>query len=85
MSLGQPPAPGSAGENGNGGTTAANGNGTNITSPTTGARPPTAELPKAVQEVLESEIGIVTMLNRLKQSIASAKVRNHSPQIHPRG
>lgn len=32
------------------------------------------ELPAPVQEVLQSEIGIVTMLNRLKSSIGTAKV-----------
>lgn len=32
------------------------------------------EVPAPVQEVLQSEIGIVTMLNRLKQSIGTAKV-----------
>ncbi|OAA60412.1 Rho GTPase activator [Niveomyces insectorum RCEF 264] len=31
------------------------------------------EVPKPVQDVLQSEIGIMTMLNRLKQSIATAK------------
>ena len=34
----------------------------------------THEVPKEVNEVLQSEIGIVTMLNRLKQSIGTAKV-----------
>lgn len=32
------------------------------------------EMPKEVREVLQSEIGIMTMLNRLKQSIGTAKV-----------
>ncbi len=32
------------------------------------------ELPKPVQEVLQSEIGVVTMLNRLKHSTGTAKV-----------
>ncbi|CAK7266889.1 Rho GTPase-activating protein [Sporothrix epigloea] len=31
------------------------------------------EVPKEVQDVLQSEIGIVTMLNRLKQSVGTAK------------
>ncbi|CAK7203623.1 Rho GTPase-activating protein [Sporothrix eucalyptigena] len=31
------------------------------------------EVPKHVQEVLQSEIGVMTMLNRLKQSIGTAK------------
>ncbi|KAF5659733.1 GTPase-activating beta-chimerin [Fusarium heterosporum] len=46
-----------------------------ITSPTQASGPSGAnsEQPKQVQEVLSSEIGIHTLLNRLKQSIASAK------------
>ncbi len=32
------------------------------------------DAPKEVREVLNSEIGVSTMLNRLKQSIASARV-----------
>jgi hypothetical protein len=31
---------------------------------------------KAVHDVVNSEIGVATLLNRLKQSIASAKVSN---------
>ncbi|KAJ9155524.1 Rho GTPase activator [Pleurostoma richardsiae] len=41
-------------------------------SPTTATMQP-ADVSKDVQDVLTSEIGIVTMLNRLKQSIASAR------------
>ncbi|CAK7564204.1 MAG: Rho GTPase-activating protein [Sporothrix epigloea] len=37
------------------------------------AQPNSREAPKEVQEVLQSEIGIVTMLNRLKQSVGVAK------------
>jgi Rho GTPase-activating protein RGD1 len=41
-----------------------------------GSRPPGAptELPDQVSAVLQSEIGVATLLNRLKQSIATAKV-----------
>ncbi|KAK3940572.1 RHO GTPase-activating protein RGD1 [Diplogelasinospora grovesii] len=42
-----------------------------LTSPTTA--PATAETTQQVKDVLESEIGVSVMLNRLKQSIASAK------------
>lgn len=35
--------------------------------------PPTASPPKAVEDVMYSDIGITTLLNRLKQSIASAR------------
>lgn len=42
------------------------------------------EVPPGVQEVLQSEIGIVTMLNRLKQSIGTAKVSSSSLRISRR-
>ena len=45
-----------------------------VTSPTQATAANSHETPKHVQEVLESEIGIVTMLNRLKQSVGTAKV-----------
>lgn len=53
-------------------TGASNGGGTGTT---TAATAPSygAEPSKQVQDVLQSEIGVSTMLNRLKQSIASAK------------
>lgn len=44
----------------------------------------TSEIERQVQEVLSSEIGISTLLNRLKQTISSAKVRSRqepSPQL----
>lgn len=44
---------------------------------TTTAAPPSSQLDpmaKAVRDVTNSEIGVATLLNRLKQSIASAKV-----------
>lgn len=43
---------------------------------TTSAPPPVLTNPnaKAVHDVVNSEIGVATLLNRLKQSIASAKV-----------
>ncbi|EOO01662.1 putative rho gtpase activator protein [Phaeoacremonium minimum UCRPA7] len=66
MSLGGPPP---TSENG----APTNGTGP-IGSPTAG--PPNtqpSDVSKQVQEVLSSEIGVATMLNRLKQSIASAK------------
>ena len=45
-------------------------------STTTAAPPPLPFNPnaKAVRDVVNSEIGVSTLLNRLKQSIASAKV-----------
>jgi hypothetical protein len=45
--------------------------------PTTTTAPPPAQPDpnaKAVHDVVNSEIGVATLLNRLKQSIASAKV-----------
>jgi Rho GTPase-activating protein RGD1 len=44
----------------------------------TAAPPPAQSDPniKAVHDVINSEIGVATLLNRLKQSIASAKVRS---------
>ncbi|KAI0125174.1 hypothetical protein BJ170DRAFT_491898 [Xylariales sp. AK1849] len=69
MSLGNTASP--AAEN-DGARTAANGAGPATTSG--GAAPGGGvELSKNVQEVLASDIGVSTMLNRLKQSIASAK------------
>lgn len=52
-------------------------NDNNLTTTTT-AGPPPAQDPnaKAVYDVVNSEIGVATLLNRLKQSIASAKVRD---------
>jgi hypothetical protein len=63
---------------------APNANGDDV-SPINGDSTTTVTLPpqvqadpnaKAVQAVINSEIGVSTLLNRLKQSIASAKVRN---------
>lgn len=61
---------------------AANANGDNVSYPpngddvTTSAPPPVHDPnAKAVHNVINSEIGVATLLNRLKQSIASAKVR----------
>lgn len=45
-----------------------------------------SEIERQVQEVLSSEIGISTLLNRLKQTISSAKVRPRqeaSPSLVP--
>jgi hypothetical protein len=39
------------------------------------ATPADGAMPKAVDDVLHSDIGVNTLLNRLKQSIASARVR----------
>ncbi|KAL1882038.1 hypothetical protein VTK73DRAFT_2752 [Phialemonium thermophilum] len=63
MSLGD--ASGVATENG--GASSANGNNLGLTNPAG------SEEARQVQEVLTSEIGVPAMLNRLKQSIASAK------------
>jgi len=58
--------------------TAAENDGTPTTAANMGFADPSAadadETIVHVQEVLSSEIGIASMLNRLKQSIASAKV-----------
>ncbi len=40
---------------------------------------------KAFHDVVNSEIGVSTLLNRLKQSIASAKVRIYILPLPPRG
>ncbi len=74
LSLG--PAP--ASENG-GGSTANGGAGAGATTSagaSAGASTTAVatDLPRDVQDVLQSEIGVSTMLNRLKQSIATAKV-----------
>ena len=53
-----------------------NGDLTTVTLPPQAQADPNA---KAVQAVINSEIGVSTLLNRLKQSIASAKVRNGRP------
>jgi len=53
-------------------------NGDSTATVTLAAPPPVQADPnaKAVQAVINSEIGVSTLLNRLKQSVASAKVRN---------
>lgn len=51
-------------------------NGDSITTSAPAPAPPPVHDPnaKAVHDVINSEIGVSTLLNRLKQSIASAKV-----------
>lgn len=72
--LGPDPADGSGAPEAIGsgaGAPTASGDAPTVTSPTQATA--THEVPREVNEVLQSEIGIVTMLNRLKQSIGTAK------------
>lgn len=50
-------------------------------SPDQRAPPQDTQIQQRVDEVLYSDIGVTTLLNRLKASIASARVRTTSP--HP--
>lgn len=53
-------------------------------SPDQRASPQDSQLQQRVHEVLHSDIGVTTLLSRLKASIASARVRTPFPQLtHP--
>jgi len=47
------------------------------TSPDQGSAPPNAQTQQRVQDMLHSDVGVSTLLNRLKASIASARVSGH--------
>jgi len=72
MSIGPGPAP--ASENGANGASA-------LVSPTSTTAGGDRESLTPVQSVLNSEIGVATLLNRLKQSIATAKVSPAAPGV----
>jgi hypothetical protein len=54
-------------------------------SPEQRAPPQDTQTQQRVQEVLHSDIGVTTLLNRLKASIASARVRAPSPHLGQSG
>lgn len=47
------------------------------TSPEQGSAPHNAQTQQRVQDILHSDVGVSTLLNRLKASIASARVSGH--------
>lgn len=51
------------------------------TSPEQGSAPHNAQTQQRVQDILHSDVGVSTLLNRLKASIASARVSGHQARL----